>query len=52
MNLKRLAQIPKGRLFKKLLGFDEIFTIALRGECGGTLLRESDRPFRPISYSS
>ena len=52
MNLKRLAQIPKRRLVKKLLGFDEIFTIALREKRGGTLLRESGNPFRPIAYSS
>lgn len=52
MNLKRLMQIPKGRLLKKLLGFDEIFTIALREGNGGTLLRETERPFMPIAYSS
>lgn len=52
MNLKRLAQIPKERLLKKLLGFDEIFTIALREKRGGTLLGESDGPFRPIAYSA
>ena len=52
MNLKRLALIPKRRLVKKLLGFDEIFTIAFREKRGGTLLRESGNPFRPIAYSS
>lgn len=30
MGLKRLLEIPKGRLFKKILGFDEIYTIAVR----------------------
>lgn len=52
MNLKRLMQIPKARLLKKLLGFDEIFTVALREGADGALLREAERPFMPIAYSS
>ena len=49
MNLKRLMQIPKARLLKKLLGFDEIFTVALREGADGALLREAERPIVPIA---
>lgn len=52
MDLKRLKLIPKGRLLKKVLGFDEIFTVAIRKRSVGTLLRETDRPFQPIAYSN
>lgn len=52
MNLKRLMEIPKGRLVKKLLGFDEIYTVALREGNAGGLLGEPERPFLPIAYSS
>lgn len=52
MNFKRLLEIPKGRLIKKIFGYDEIYTIALRC-CDDKSLPEGNtqKPFAPISYS-
>ena len=52
MNIKRLLEIPKGRLIKKIIGFDEIYTVAIR-RCGDKSLPQGgvDTPFIPIEYS-
>lgn len=52
MNVKRLLEIPKKRLLKKICGYDEIYTVALR-KCEGKTLPEAntDMPFIPITYS-
>lgn len=44
MSLKRLLEIPKGRLIKKILGFDEIYTVAFR--------KKGENIFCGIPYSS
>lgn len=43
MDLERLLKIPKGRLIKKLLGFDEIYTVAIR--------KKGEDIFHRIPYS-
>lgn len=52
MNVKRLLEIPKERLIKKLLGFDEIYTVALRS-CENRKLYQGnvEKTFFPIEYS-
>jgi hypothetical protein len=53
MRLKRLFVIPKKRLLKKLLGFDEIYTIGIRKHIqGNELVYDGEREFKVISYSS
>jgi len=44
MRLKRLLEIPKRRLIKKILGFDEIYTIAVR--------KKGNEVFHCVPYSS
>lgn len=48
---KRMKEIPAGRLLKKLLGFDEIYTVAIRKGGSGALLKDPPGAFSPIRYS-
>lgn len=51
MRLKRLLVIPKKRLLKKMLGFDEIYTVAIC-DCGDYNQSENNKKiFYPINYS-
>ena len=50
--IKRLLTIPKKRLLKKILGYDEIYTVALRKWNENTLPQgNTEVPFVPIKYS-
>ena len=48
---KRIKQIPLHRLVKKVLGFDEIYTIAYRKRNDGIILDSLNREFSIIPYS-
>lgn len=51
--LKRLIKIPKIRLLKKLLGYDEIYTIAIRStEKGNVLSGRNQDVFIPVKPSA
>ena len=49
--IKRMLQIPKTRLIKKLLGYDEIYTIGIRFRSSDSLLDGKNKIFYPIPYS-
>lgn len=52
MSIKRILEIPKSRLIKKILGFDEIYTIALRVTNENKLYQGNrEDKFVPIKYS-
>ncbi len=52
MQIKRLLHLPKFRILKKMIGYDEIYTIALRNiKKSDLLVSESPQTFKCIRYS-
>lgn len=48
MNLNRLRKLPLSRLIKKVLGYDEVYAIAIRKGYPGLLMNDNETPFQII----